>query len=84
MCTPTDATKMRIRKFLMQYIQEPDLKDDDDIFNSGYVNSLFAMQLVLFVQKTFKIKIENEDLQIENFKTINALARLITEKRAAE
>lgn len=65
----------------MQYIQDPNLKDEDDIFTSGYVNSLFAMQLVLFVEKTFRIKIENEDLQMDNFRTINALARLITEKR---
>jgi len=76
-----NQNKMKIRKFLMQYIQDPNLKDEDDIFTSGYVNSLFAMQLILFVEKTFKIKIENEDLQIDNFRTINALARLVTEKR---
>lgn len=76
-----NQNKVKIRKFLMQYIQDPNLKDEDDIFTSGYINSLFAMQLILFVEKTFRIKIENEDLQIDNFRTINALARLITEKR---
>ena len=76
-----NQNKVKIRKFLMQYIQDPNLEDEDDIFTSGYINSLFAMQLILFVEKTFKIKIENEDLQIDNFRTINALARLITEKR---
>ena len=76
-----NQNKVKIREFLMQYIQDPNLKDEDDIFISGYVNSLFAMQLILFVEKTFRIKIKNEDLQIDNFRTINALARLVTEKR---
>ena len=76
-----DEYKTQIRSFIMQYIQNPDLKDDDDIFSSGYINSLFAMQLVLFVEKTFKIEIGNDDLNIDNFRTINALAKMVARKR---
>jgi acyl carrier protein len=56
------------------------LHADADIFASGLVNSLFAMQLVLFVENEFAIKIDNEDLTIDNFRTINALAELIDRK----
>jgi len=76
-----DEYKTQIRSFIMQYIQNSDLKDDDDIFSSGYINSLFAMQLVLFVEKTFKIEIGNDDLRIDNFQTINALAKMVARKR---
>ncbi len=76
-----DEYKTQIRSFIMQYIQNSDLKDDDDIFSSGYINSLFAMQLVLFVEKTFKIEIGNDDLRIDNFQTINALAKMLARKR---
>jgi acyl carrier protein len=43
---------------------------------------MFAMQLVLFVEQEFKISIENEDLEIDNFNTINALVNLIERKTA--
>lgn len=76
-----DEYKVKIRPFLLQYIRNPDLKDEDDIFAEGYVNSLFAMQLVLFVEKTFNIQIENEDLSIDNFQSINALVDLISSKK---
>lgn len=69
--------KGKIRSFLLQYIQKHDIQDDEDIFASGFVNSLFAMQLVLFVESEFALKIEREDLKIDNFRSINALAQLV-------
>lgn len=70
----------KIRAFLSKYIQNTDIKDDEDIFTSGFVNSLFAMQLVLFLEGQFSITIENEDLQMDNFRSINALSQLINRK----
>ncbi len=71
-----------IRQFLARFFKDYDLKDDEDIFSLGFVNSLFAMQLVLFVERTFQITIENQDLDIDNFRTINALTSLIKRKTA--
>jgi methoxymalonate biosynthesis acyl carrier protein len=78
-----EKNKARIRAFLSQHFQNHDLQDDEDIFANGFVNSLFAMRLVLFVENEFAIKIENEDLKLENFRTINALAHLIERKIAS-
>ena len=35
------------------------------------------MQLVLFVEKEFGIAIENEDLDIDNFRSIQAITELV-------
>ena len=75
-----DNIKFKIKEFLAKFFQNYDLQDDEDIFALGFVNSLFAMQLVLFVEKTFAITVEDEDLDIDNFRTINALTNLITSK----
>lgn len=75
--------KPEIRMFLSKFFQNYELTDDEDIFSLGFVNSLFAMQLVLFVEQTFRLSIENEDLDIDNFRTITALAHLIGRKQAA-
>jgi len=73
----------KIRAFLAKYFQNVEIQDDQDIFSMGFVNSLFAMQLVLFVEKEFGIAVENEDLDIDNFRTLNAMTNLIARKQAA-
>ena len=79
----TTEIKERIRAFISRFIKVSDLQADQDIFALGFVNSMFAMQLVLFVEQGFGIKVENEDLDIQNFNTINAITALVESKRAA-
>jgi len=69
-----------IRTFLSRYIRNFDLKDDTDIFGGGLVNSLFAMQLIAFLEKEFSITIENTDLKLNNFRSVNAMASFIDTK----
>lgn len=75
-----EETKVRVRAFLARYLQNYEVQDDQDIFSLGFINSLFAMQLVLFVEKTFGVEVANEDLDIDNFRTINAIAALVERK----
>ncbi|RKJ31388.1 acyl carrier protein, partial [bacterium 1XD42-8] len=59
---------------------ESSVGDDDNIFETGLVNSLFALQLVSFIEQEFDISIENEELDIQHFKDINSIASLISKK----
>lgn len=72
--------KSKIYAFLSRFFEGLDLRDDEDIFSLGFINSLFAMQLVLFLEKEFVITIADEDLDIANFNTINAMVRLVESK----
>ncbi|MCX6048532.1 MAG: phosphopantetheine-binding protein [Chloroflexi bacterium] len=72
--------KETIRTFLLEQITAYDLQDGDDIFALGLVNSLFAMQLVLFVEQEFDISIDGEDLDFANFRTVNAIEHLVKAK----
>ena len=76
-------TKTKIANYLGRFFPGHSLREDEDIFSLGFVNSMFAMQLVTFVEQTFGITIENEDLELDNFRTIVALANLVTRKQAA-
>ncbi|MEP6911791.1 MAG: phosphopantetheine-binding protein [bacterium] len=78
-----DLTKARIKEFLSRFFRNHDLQDDDDIFALGLVNSLLAMQLVTFVEKEFGITVEDSDLDLDNFRSIDAIARLIASKQIA-
>jgi methoxymalonate biosynthesis acyl carrier protein len=75
-----NENQVRIKTFLSKFFGSHDLQPDEDIFALGFVNSMFAMQLVLFVEQEFQITIENEDLEFENFRTINSIASLIERK----
>lgn len=74
--------RAKIKAFLARVFGNYDLQDNEDIFGLGFVNSMFAMQLILFVEQEFKISIENEDLEIDNFNSINALVNLVERKTA--
>lgn len=74
------AAKDKIKKFLSQFFGDRDLQDDEDIFALGFVNSMFAMQLVLFIEKEFEVTIENEDLEFANFRSVNSMTALLERK----
>ena len=69
-------TSAIIRSFLAQRIGGS-FTDQDDIFALGFVNSLFAMELVVFVEKTFQMRISNEDLTLANFRSVQSVTELV-------
>ena len=80
--TDEKAIREKIRAFILASIHVPDLADDDDLFESGIVNSLFAVQLMTFIEKTFSIEVGMDDLEIANFKSIEASAGFVVRKQA--
>jgi acyl carrier protein len=75
--------KQRVREFLSRYLRQHELRDDEDIFGTGFVNSLFAMQLVMFVEKEFGIAVESDDLDLENFRSVDAITGLVCRKQGS-
>ena len=73
-------TKHRIKAFIASNFQSHDFQYDEDIFSIGFVNSLFALQLVMFLEKEFSIKVEDDDIELDNFRTINAMTALVEKK----
>jgi methoxymalonate biosynthesis acyl carrier protein len=74
--------KPKIEQYLARFFPGHALTEDEDIFSLGFVTSMFAMQLVTFVEHEFGITIENEDLELDNFRSINAVAGLVGRKLA--
>jgi acyl carrier protein len=75
--------KQDLRTFINGSINIDGMGDDVNLFESGIVNSLFAVQLTIFVEKTFGIEVCGDDLDIENFKSISATAAFIMKKAAS-
>ena len=71
----------RIGDFMSRSFDGRAIGLEEDIFDAGFGNSLFAMQLVTFVEQAFDVEIDSEDLDIDNFRTIARVAALIERKR---
>lgn len=77
----TQTPKATIRNFILDSINIPDLNDDDNLFESGIVNSLFAVQLMTFLEKSFNIEVTMDDLSMDNFESINATSSFVQKKQ---
>jgi len=73
-----------IRGYIMDNVSLPDLDDNFDIFDAGIVNSLFAIELMTFLEKAFSIKVTMEDLDMENFKSVNATSDFVLQKKGVQ
>ncbi len=68
----------RIRVFLENHVGNNNFSNSDDLFSQGFVSSLFAMELVNFVETEFNIIIDDIELKLDNFRSVDAISKLVT------
>jgi len=56
--------------------------DDDSFLEEGIVDSLGIMEMVMFVEETFSVTVEDHEITPENFDSVNKLAQYIQSKQA--
>ena len=59
-----------------------DIPEDEPIIENGVLTSLQTVELVMFLEERFGIMVEDEELDEENFGSVNAIARLVAGKIA--
>lgn len=69
-----------IRAYVAQHTGGAELADDTDIFATGHVNSLFAVQVVVWVEQRYGVEVSGQDLDIANFRTIGHIDEFVTRK----
>lgn len=72
---------MNKEQILIDYIKQDLLKGrlaslsaDDDLLDSGILNSLGILQIVSFIDERLGIQVPDEDVVYENFNSVAALA----------
>jgi acyl carrier protein len=61
-----------------------EVDDGEDIFLAGFVNSLFAVQLVMFVEQDLGVSVEDDEMEIDNFRSVNAITDFASRKLRAD
>jgi acyl carrier protein len=75
-------------RLIEEYIEREFLHDrprnllDGNLVESGIVDSLGIMTLIEYVESQLGARIRPEDVVVENFESISAIARLVRERAA--
>ena len=77
----------KIRSFIAESILFSDNgyphADDASFLEEGIVDSMGIMELVMFVDESFGITVEDEELVPDNFDSVSRLAAYIRQKSSA-
>jgi methoxymalonate biosynthesis acyl carrier protein len=71
-----EAIEGALLDFLSEKIKSS-VEPDQDLFASGLVSSMFAMQLVVHLETAYDIAIIGPDLKLDNFRTVAAMTSLV-------
>lgn len=58
------------------------IRPDEPLISSGLIDSFSLMDVALFVEDTFGVRIEDTELNADAFDTLTQLAALIESRRA--
>jgi methoxymalonate biosynthesis acyl carrier protein len=78
-----DDITEQITEFLSAALRRP-VEADDDYFEQGFADSLFALELVTFVETRFDLAIEVEDLDLDSFRTAHRITEVVRRKTGAQ
>ena len=80
--------KLNVESELIDYISKYILRIPSTDFNAktmlldkGLIDSFGIIELVLFIEKTFKLSLNEEDIHLENFSSVEAIHKMIIEKK---
>jgi len=77
-----EAIEEELLSFLADRIKKT-VAPDQDLFKSGLVSSMFAMQLVVYLEERYEIAVIGPDLTLDNFRTVQAMTSLVLRLRNA-
>ena len=78
--TMAPVTAEDIEEALLNFLTErikTTAAPDQDLFKSGLVSSMFAMQLVVHLEEQYDIAIIGPELKLDNFRTVQAMTSLV-------
>lgn len=78
-------TKREIRHFIVEtflFGQDSGLTDETSFLEQGIVDSTGVLELVAHLEKTYAIKVKDEELTPDNLDSINSIADFVAKKRA--
>lgn len=55
--------------------------DDRDLLGEGLIDSMAVMELVAYIEQTFDVVVEDEEIVADNFRSLDSMARYVAYKK---
>jgi acyl carrier protein len=83
-----ELTEVDIKKKVKEFIKnnfllgnDSKLKDDDSFLEKGIIDSTGVLELVSFIEETFGLKVEDEELIPDNLDSLNKVTDYVQRKK---
>ncbi len=83
----SNGLHQQIRCFILEKFpaaKKRGLNEEVPLLERGIVDSLGVLDVIGFLEKTFQIKIDDDELTPDNFATVSCMAALVERKTSAE
>lgn len=74
-----------IREYIAQQFLFDDpqaaIEDEQNLIEDGIIDSLGIFTLIAFIEQQFGIKVQPEDVVLDNFQSVNTIKQLISSKQ---
>ena len=81
----TMTIEQQIREFIVENFlfgeSDDNLKDDDSLLENGIIDSTGVLELVAFLEETYGIQLDDEEIIPENLDSIANMSKFITNKQ---
>ena len=77
-------TKQSIKKFIIEnflFEEDDNLKEDTSFLENGIIDSTGILELVMFIEETYGIGVEDEEIIPENLDSISSIAKYVQTKK---
>lgn len=75
--------KAKIKEYIVEEFvpdDDIDVEDDTNLLEEEVVDSLGIFTLVSFIESTFNVSVEAEEVNLDNFETLNSITKLVESK----
>jgi acyl carrier protein len=78
--------KKTIRHYIMENLlfteDDSALQDDDSFLDGGIIDSTGVMEIIMFIEETFGIKVNDDEMLPANLDSVDNLAAFVQRKQA--
>jgi acyl carrier protein len=69
--------RTQVERYVTELTNTQGLNPSINLFESGHLTSLDALELLSFIETTFQISIMGDDISVENLGSINSIVRYV-------
>ncbi|MDH3457525.1 MAG: phosphopantetheine-binding protein [Gemmatimonadota bacterium] len=69
--------RTQVERYIAELTNTQDIDPSVNLFESGHLTSLDALELLSFIETTFEISILGDDISVENLGSIDSIVRYV-------